>query len=217
LTEETEIWKIIPDYPAYRVSNFGRVQSSLTKISFGKRGIGEKWRDLKPQVGRKGYHFVNLYESNTHKSHTCSVQRLITKAFIPNPENKPVVRHLDGNKTNNHVSNLAWGTYKENEHDKKRHGTWDSKYTTRAKLSTKDVNNIRLLDRIFKLMKGKMFETTIAQMFGVNKSSIYCIVDKNSWSHISIDEDKLLAESNQIANESFAYLIDLFLKIKEND
>lgn len=51
------------------------------------------------------------------------VHRMVAEMFIPNPDNLPVVRHLDGNPNNNNVLNLAWGTSKDNWEDSVRHGT----------------------------------------------------------------------------------------------
>ena len=60
----------------------------------------------------KGYLKVNLYLNGQVKK--CRVHRLVAEAYIPNPEGKPQVNHLDENKTNNNVNNLEWATAKEN-------------------------------------------------------------------------------------------------------
>ena len=75
------------------VSNYGNVK------------IGDK--ELK-QYDCGGYRTVSICNK------TASVHRLVATAFIPNPDNKPVVNHKDGNKSNNCVSNLEWVTVKEN-------------------------------------------------------------------------------------------------------
>lgn len=63
-------------------------------------------------VNDHGYEIVFLWKDNKSKSYT--VHRLVAQAFISNPENKPCVNHIDGNKLNNEVNNLEWCTYSEN-------------------------------------------------------------------------------------------------------
>lgn len=102
----SEEWTDIKDYEGlYQVSNFGRVKSSYTN------------RILKGRKDKGGYLLVNLYKNKV--SYTKAIHRLVAQAFIPNPDNKPQVNHIDENKTNNMVSNLEWMTAKENTN----HGT----------------------------------------------------------------------------------------------
>ena len=90
-----EYWKPIPGYEEYEVSNFGRVRS----LKFGKVRI------LKPGK-TKGYLFVRLYKNHISKKFT--VHRLVAMAFIPNPNNLPMINHKDECKTNNIPENLEW-------------------------------------------------------------------------------------------------------------
>ena len=72
-------------------------------------------RILKNMVLQKtprGYISINLYKNG--KSKRMSVHRLVAKAFIPNPKNKPYINHKDANRSNNIISNLEWCTPKEN-------------------------------------------------------------------------------------------------------
>ena len=69
-----------------------------------------EFREAKPGLNSWGYLQVNL--SETRK--TVLVHRLVAEAFIPNPENKPCVDHIDGNRSNNRVENLRWVSHKEN-------------------------------------------------------------------------------------------------------
>ena len=96
-----EIWKDINGYEGlYQVSNLGRVK----RITTG--------RVLKPLNHANGYLMVKLSKNSI--VYTKTVHRLVAEAFIPNPEHKSEINHIDENKTNNNVSNLEWMTRKEN-------------------------------------------------------------------------------------------------------
>lgn len=106
-----EEWKSVVGYEGlYEVSNYGRVRSlrKNTRIK-NKR---EKIMCLKDD--KHGYYRVNLTKGKTHKA--TLVSRMVAEAFIPNPNNMPVVGHMDDIKKNNHVSNLYWTDQKENNH-----------------------------------------------------------------------------------------------------
>lgn len=108
-----EIWKDIYEFPGYQVSNWGNVRSFINN----RHGVCEECRMLKPQPNHNGYLTVCLGRGNRRL-----VSRLVAIAFIPNPNNLPLVRHLDDNPLNNHVDNLAWGTQVDNMQDCVQHG-----------------------------------------------------------------------------------------------
>ena len=66
----------------------------------------------KPQQYKNGYFFVSLFQNGKNKIFL--LHRLVAEAFIPNPDNKPCIDHINGDKTDNRVENLRWCTYKEN-------------------------------------------------------------------------------------------------------
>ena len=96
---ETEQWRAVEGYPGYEVSNLGRV-----------KGHG---KIMKPYKHRVTYKMVDLYKSGKRVARGM-VHRMVANAFIPNPDNKPEVNHIDGNKHNNDISNLEWCTHHEN-------------------------------------------------------------------------------------------------------
>lgn len=92
----SEEWKVVEEFPAYSVSTLGRV----------KKGD----LILRPQRHTSGYVQVRLYDDI---SITQTIHSLVTRAFIPNPEGKPTINHIDRDKTNNRVDNLEWATRSE--------------------------------------------------------------------------------------------------------
>lgn len=110
---EQEIWKDIAEFEGYyQVSNLGNVRSVDRLLNCGNhRGI-RKGRELKQKEDKHGY--MNVCLSKSQKSKTVRTHRLVAMMFIDNPDNKPYVNHIDGNKTNNCVTNLEWCTSAEN-------------------------------------------------------------------------------------------------------
>ena len=99
-----EIWKDILEYEGrYEVSNLGRVRN--------KKGFIKKL-----QIGWGGYYVMDLHDGKAKK--VFLVHRLVATAFIPNPKNLPLVRHIDDCRTNCRADNLCWGSHKDNMLDK---------------------------------------------------------------------------------------------------
>ena len=107
-----EQWLPVVGYEqCYIVSNLGNV-IAIERVRIEKNGKRKlyKQKKLLPYIKRK-YYTVNLYSK---KQATLLIHRLVAKAFIPNPENKREVNHIDGNKLNNRLENLEWCTMQEN-------------------------------------------------------------------------------------------------------
>lgn len=101
-----EEWKPISGYEdLYQVSNWGRVKS----LNYNKT---KQEQILKQATNKQGYQQICLFKDG--KGKTFQVHRLVTNAFIPNPNNLPQVNHIDEVKTNNHISNLEWCTAEYN-------------------------------------------------------------------------------------------------------
>lgn len=109
LNSKSEIWKDVIGFEGrYQVSNLGRVRSIMT--NHGK--YQEKIKATYVRSSSCKYEYVQLFIKDKHYSR--AVHRLIAEAFVPNPRNKPVVNHIDGDKLNNEASNLEWVTISEN-------------------------------------------------------------------------------------------------------
>ena len=102
---DDEEWGHIQNYTNYQISNHGRVKNDKTN------------RILKNQIDNLGYEIIQLRNDNLSKSHR--IHNLVANVFIPNPENKPCIDHIDNDKQNNNVNNLRWATKSENQHNRK--------------------------------------------------------------------------------------------------
>lgn len=109
------IYKDIIGYEGlYQVSNCGYIKS-LSRIAKSKSSnhwYTKNERILKHEITKCGYARVQLLKDGIIARHL--VHRLVAKAFIPNPDNKPEINHIDGNKLNNNFKNLEWSTISEN-------------------------------------------------------------------------------------------------------
>lgn len=106
-----EVIKEIEGFPNYLISNFGYVISKEIKVKNRQGYRVRKSKILKIYMSR-GYQMVAIYKDS--KLHYRSLHRLLAKTFLPNPENKPFVNHIDHNRANNNLENLEWCTPKEN-------------------------------------------------------------------------------------------------------
>lgn len=102
-----EEWRDVAGYEqGYRISNLGRIYSKKLK------------RVLTPPVDKDGYYRVGLWKNQEVSKQR--LHRIVALHFIPNPEDKPVVNHINGDKKDNRVQNLEWNTVLENEQHSRR-------------------------------------------------------------------------------------------------
>lgn len=172
--------------------------------------LGEVFREnkiLKPQIGGTGYHIVNIYYEKG-KSVSKLIHRIVATAFIPNPENKREVNHINGDKLDNRVENLEWATPKENTQHAIRMGLmpirdisllrngWllkrDEIITRQSirvsgegnpsrKLTKKDVLHIR------DLYKQGLTACQIAKKLSLKRMNVTDIIKGTTWASVPID------------------------------
>lgn len=169
LCEESGVVGVLVEgFPLYAVTTCGRIFSRN-----GYPAIKQTFTERKPGRDKKGYLGITLCAGADHHK-WIRVHRLVAQVFIPNPLRLPCVRHLNGVPSDNRVSNLAWGTYKENEEDKHAHGTWD---TRRNGKLTEEMRN-----QAGSLAGSGMTHAQIAIIFGVSRPTITRCLNQVTWS-----------------------------------
>lgn len=110
-----EIWKEITGYEGYfEVSNLGHFRSKDRLVGYKNCGLRRyPGKYLKTETVEEGYQRILLMKEGRKKRYMC--HRIVAQEFIPNPDNKPFINHINGIKWDNRVENLEWVTQEENE------------------------------------------------------------------------------------------------------
>lgn len=157
-----EVWQPIPGWEGfYEVSDQGRVRSLPDRLR-------------KCLIGAQGYPAVDLKHAGKRKTYT--VHTLVLLAFVGPRPAAFECRHLNGIRTDNRLCNLAWGTPKENDQDRRRHGTFiEGERHGASKLTEQDIRLIRAADAS---------QASIARRFKVSQSLISMIKSRQRWAHV---------------------------------
>lgn len=158
------------DKTKYQISSKGYVISTAYK---GQDGYTQK---LKHNHDRDGYCIITLNYKG--KKYTRKIHRLVAEAFISNPDNLPEVNHKDGDKDNNHVSNLEWMTTEDNIMHAVNN---DLRYRT---------NSEEYVEMACQLLQDNMYDLkTISNMTGIKVSMLVRIKNGKRWKSISKNYD----------------------------
>ena len=165
-------WRTVPGWPAYEISSEGIVRRC------------QRWRHrqphtrLMPFIRRNGYAQVILHQGGRRRRF--GVHQLVALAFLgPKPSPQHEVAHLDGQRLNNHVSNLAWLLHSENERHKDLHGT---------RLRGSQIGNAKLVEaqvaQIRQALTEGQTQSALARQYGVSSSTVHLVARHKTWRHV---------------------------------
>ena len=179
-----EEWRYIKGYNnKYQVSNLGRVRTVDRVDSFiNSKGILIK-RFKKGKILKSRVFSIYPYPVVYLNHHPKSVHRLVAETFIPNPDKKPCVNHIDANPKNNNLFNLEWCTYSENLTHAYKLGNKKPNFgetNGRSKLTKCEVLNIAAL------LNNGIKKSIVAKKYKVNVAAINDIAKRKSWKTLDI-------------------------------
>ena len=192
------------DSGIYRITLEGRVftqtKRKIPLITTGMEFTGKFKIILEPEREMSYFENNRGYLTVVIRRKTHMVHRLVAQAFIPNPEGKPCVNHIDGNKQNNALGNLEWCTIKENNHHARETGLhkqakgYKSKYQSEAtkqkslanlkdksKLTPEEVRYVRA---VFVPRSKEFSATALAKQFGTSVAAMCKIVTRQTYQDI---------------------------------
>ena len=163
----------IPDFPTYYADITGRIFSFGLHRNYSKE---KTFRKLSGHINVQGYRVVGIMQKGERVSPK-KVHRLVLAAF--RGESSLLTRHLDGDKLNNRLENLAWGTEHENSQDRILHGTSGrGEKHFKAKLTAENVLDIRRM-----YAEGSPI-LAMADKYKVSRGCITNIIYRHNWKHI---------------------------------
>lgn len=197
-----EQWKNIKDFEGYyKISNFGIIKR-IERIQVRKNGWTNTLSEqvVTPNLTPKGYLRIQLTKDGIKKN--IFIHRLVAEAFVPNPENKEYVNHINGDKQDNYYKNLEWVTSSENLQHSYDLGLKRPAYKYIVKCITLDIITLGINEMV-KILHEKGYKK-------VNPSGIYnCITGKNNTHFDLTFESYNIEDCSPKSNIRFMTLIDL--------
>lgn len=158
----------------YEIDNLGNIWSIKREKIVNGRKYAWAGKKLSPFIDSNGYKYVNLGNGSTIKK--IAIHKLVLLSFVGEPNEKEIACHFDGNKLNNSIENLRWGTSRENYLDSVRHQTNAiGERHARSKL-----NNNQVID----ILQSKEPSTKLCKKYNVASSTIRAVRLKQNWKHI---------------------------------
>ena len=165
------MWKKCKINNSYMVSTDGMVKRIETD------------RILKQKLDKDNYLSINMSMGGRGNTRQVFVHRLVAEAFIPNPENKPLVKHIDGNPINNCVENLKWVTPKENVEHSIKIGLKNNDHGSLSCNSKLSPNEISYCRKMYQ-PRSKLYGCrALAKRFGVSKSTMSYVLNNKTYSY----------------------------------
>lgn len=160
-----EEWRTLPNHPKYQVSDAGRIRTARS----GR---------LKSTFVESGYPHVHLWRNGQRERHR--IHRLVALAFIPNPQNLPIVSHVDGDSMNAAAHNLSWASARDNAADRTRHRGPNTGERNHYSVLTEAAVMIIRAD----FESGRATITQLARRYGISHTHVRRVVDRTIWKHV---------------------------------
>lgn len=173
-----EVFKAVAGYEGrYEVSNTGLIR----RVYQPKSGRYKKGEILNPCKDKDGY-YRTILTSDRGRRKNCMVHRLVAEAFVSNPSNNPVVNHIDGDKTNNHESNLEWVTVLQNNLHALRTGLRKHPPGDLHHMAKITESQVKGLIKTYRVSKVTQYD--LAEKYGISQSQVNRILKGVRWKHL---------------------------------
>ena len=156
----------------------------------------ETGKTIKWLISRHGYYYCHLWANNRNRY--IRMHRLLALAFIPNPNNYPLVRHLNDIKTDNRLENLVWGTMSENMKDSIKNGKYNQEASEKARNIGRKISNTKCSKKVLCIETNTIFNNTkeAGDWLGVNRAGIggccrgkYKTIKGYHWKYVEEDRN----------------------------
>ena len=156
----------------------------------------ETGKTIKWLISRHGYYYCHLWANNGNRY--IRMHRLLALAFIPNPNNYPLVRHLNDIKTDNRLENLAWGTMSENMKDSIKNGKYNQEASEKARNIGRKISGTKCSKKVLCIETNTIFNNTkeAGDWLGVNRAGIggccrgkYKTIKGYHWKYVEEDRN----------------------------